>query len=122
MSFLLKLLINAAALYAATRFVDGISFTGAPLGLAAVALVFAVVNSIVKPIVKFFSFPFIILTLGLFTLVINAVMMLVTARLSAALDLGFHVRGFSAAFWGALVVSLVSMVLNTLLKDEKKGG
>jgi putative membrane protein len=120
MSFLLKMLVNAAALYAATRFVDGISFNGDPLGLAGVALTFALVNSIVKPIVKFFSFPFIIITLGLFTLLINAVMLILTARLSETLGLGFHVRGFEAAFWGAIVVSLVSMVLNTVVDDDKK--
>ncbi|MBC7897644.1 MAG: phage holin family protein [Cytophagaceae bacterium] len=121
MSFLLKLLVNAAALYAATRFVDGISFTGRPIGLAGVALIFAIVNSIIKPIVKFFSFPFIIITLGLVTLVINGVMLLLTARLSQSFGFGFHVSGFAAACWGALVVSIVSMVLNAVFKDEKKG-
>jgi putative membrane protein len=119
MSFVLKLLVNAAALYAATRFVDGISYTGDPLGLGGVAVTFALVNSIIKPIVKFFSFPFIIITLGLFTLVINAVMLILTARISETLGLGFYVRGFPAAFWGALVVTVVSMVLNTLIKDDK---
>lgn len=120
MSFLLKLLVNGAALYAATRLVDGISFTGNPMGLAAVALTFALVNTIVKPIVTFFSFPFIIITLGLFTLVINSVMLILTARLSERLGFGFDVRGFEAAFWGAIVVSLVSMVLNALIDDDRK--
>ena len=120
MSFLLKLAINAAALYAATRFVDGISYSGDPLGLAGVALVFAVVNTIIKPVVKFFSFPAILLTLGLFTLVINAVMLKLTAALSSGLGFAFTVRGFGAALVGALVVSVVSMVLNAVLVDDRK--
>jgi putative membrane protein len=120
MKFLLRLAINAAAIYAAARFVDGISYQGAPQGLAAVALVFAVVNSVIKPVVKFFSFPVILLTIGLFTLVINALMLMLTERLSNTLGLGFHVDGFRAAFWGALVVSLVSIALNAVLTDDKK--
>lgn len=120
MRFLLKIAINAAALYAATRFVDGIRWTGEPLGLLGVALVFAVINGTIKPVVKFFSFPFVFLTLGLFTLVINGAMLLATARLSAVLGLGFHVRGFGAAFWGALVVSVVSIALEMVIPGEKK--
>ncbi|MGQ0647866.1 MAG: phage holin family protein [Gemmatimonadaceae bacterium] len=120
MPFLLKIAINAAALYAATRFVNGISWSGDPWGLAGVAFVFAVVNTIIKPVVKFFSFPVIFLTLGLFTLVINGLMLLLTARLAASLGFGFSVAGFRAAFWGALVVSIVSIVLNTLMADQEK--
>ena len=120
MSLLLRLLVNAAALYAATRFVDGISFTGSIGALLGVALVFGVVNTIVKPILKFFSLPFIFLTLGLFLLVINAVMLLVTSSLSQSLGLGFTVRGFGAALVGSLVVSIVSMVLGALVEDDKK--
>lgn len=120
MTFLLKLAINAAALYAATQLVDGIRYSGAPLSLAGVALVFAAVNTFIKPVVKFFSFPAILLTLGLFTFVINAAMLLITARLSTALGFTFTVRGFGAAFAGALVVSVASFVLSTLLVDEKQ--
>ena len=120
MNFLIKIAINAAALYAATRFVDGIAYTGAPAGLAGVALVFAVVNTIIKPIVKFFSLPVIFFTLGLFTLIINGLMLMLTARLASSLGFGFSVRSFSAAFIGALVVSLVSMALSTLLVDKGK--
>jgi putative membrane protein len=120
MSFLLRLAINAAALYAATRWVDGISYRGDALGLAGVALVFAVVNSTIKPVVKFFSIPVIFLTLGLFTLVINGLMLMLTSRLASTLGFAFTVRGFGAAFVGAVVVSLVSMVLSTLLVDGDK--
>lgn len=120
MSIILRLLINAAALYLATRFVDGISFTGTPAALLGVALVFGIVNTLVKPIVQFFSFPFIIVTLGLFLLVINAVMLMVTSGLSQSLGLGFTVRGFGAAVIGSVVVSITSLVLGQFLETEKK--
>lgn len=119
MRFLIQLAVNAAALYAAARLVDGISYSGPPLGLAVVALVFAVVNTIVKPLVQLLSIPVIFLTLGLFLLVINSLMLLLTSRLSEALGFGFNVRGFGAAFVGALVVSIVSLVLNAVLDDSK---
>ncbi len=120
MNILLRLVINAAALYAATRFVDGIRYAGEPAGLLGVALVFAVVNTIIKPIVTFFSIPFIILTLGLFTLIVNGLMLLLTSALSGSLGFAFEVRGFGAAFWGALVVSLTSWALNALLVDDDR--
>lgn len=120
MSWLLRLAINAAALYAATKWVDGIAYRGDAVGLAVVALVFAVVNSTIKPVVKFFSIPVIFLTLGLFTLVINGLMLMLTSRLSSSLGFDFAVRGFGSAFVGAVVVSVVSMVLSTLLVDSEK--
>src|SRR5262245_42696534 len=122
MSILISLLINAAALYVATRLVDGISFTGTIPALLGVALVFGVLNAIVRPILKFFTFPFFIVTLGLFTFVLNAVMLLITSAASDALALGFHVNGFVPAFIGALVVTVVSFVLSLFAgsSDDKK--
>ncbi len=121
MTLLLRLGINAAALYAATRFVDGITYTGPAAGLLGVALVFAVVNTFIKPVVTFFSFPVIFLTLGLFTLVVNGLMLMLTAHLSTTLGFAFAVRGLGAAWVGALVVSVTSYVLSWLLvEDEKK--
>jgi putative membrane protein len=119
MSLLLRLLINAAALYAATRFVDGIAFNGSPMALLGVALVFGVVNTMIKPIVAFFSLPAIILTLGLFLLVINAGMLMLTSALSRTLGLGFTVRGFGAALVGSIVVSLTSLVLGAFLTSDE---
>jgi putative membrane protein len=119
MSLILRLLVNAAALFAATRFVDGISFTGTIPALLCVALVFGVVNTIVKPIISFFSLPAIFLTLGLFLLVINAVMLLLTSNLSRSLGLGFTVRGFLPALIGSIVVSIVSMLLGVLIDGGK---
>ncbi len=120
MSLILRLLVNAAALYAATRFVDGISFTGTIPALLGVALVFGVVNTLVKPIISFFSLPAIFLTLGLFLLVINAVMLLLTSSLSRSLGLGFTVQGFGPALVGSIVVSIVSMALGIFVDSGKE--
>ena len=119
MSFLLRLLVNAAALWVATRIVDGVRFTGDWLTLLAVALVFVAVNAIVKPLTKVLTFPLIVVTLGLFMLVINSLMLMLTSAASARLGLGFSVRGFGAAFWGALVVSIVNAMLWWLIRDRK---
>ena len=123
MSILVRLLINAAALWIATQVVDGISFTGDLPRLFGVALVFGVLNVVVRPILKLVTCPFYILTLGLFTFVVNAVMLLITSAASDALGLGFHVEGFVPAFIGALVVSIVSFALSLFVgpnDDQKK--
>ena len=117
MRVLLRLVVNAAALWAATRLVPGISYTGDGASLFGVALVFGVLNVLIKPILFLLSLPFIIVTLGLFTLVINAVMLLITAAASDALGLGFFVNGFGPALMGALVVTLVSWGLSMFLSD-----
>lgn len=119
MFFLLRLLINALALWIATRTVSGLSFDGPAYMLVAVALVFGVVNAIVRPILKIFTFPILILTLGLFIFVINALMLWLTGRLSEEFGLGFHVAGFRAAFLGALVVSVVSFILTWFTRPRK---
>ena len=120
MAFLLRLLVNAAALWVATRVVPGVSFTGGALPMLGVALVFGIINAILRPIAMILTFPILIVTLGLFTLVINGVMLLVTSALSDTLGLGFHVSSFWAAFWGALVVTIVSWLLSMLLKDAAR--
>jgi len=117
MPFFIRLLVNAAALWVATRVVPGVTYTGGPLPMLAVALVFGVMNAILRPIAIVLTFPILILTLGLFTLVINGVMLWLTSSLSGALGLGFHVRGFWPAFWGALVVTVVSWALSMLIRD-----
>ena len=112
MQIVWRLLINAAALWAATRVVSGLSFDGDWRLLLVVALVFGVLNVAVRPILKLLTLPLFILTLGLFTFVLNAVMLWLTGSISDALGLGFHVEGFGAAFLGALVVTIVSFVLS----------
>lgn len=119
MTILLRLLINAAALWCAARFIDGISYSGGWQGLVGVALVFAIVNTFIKPVLRFFSFPVTVLTLGLFLLVINALMLLLTAYIADRLGIAFTVRGFIPALLGAICVSLVSMVLSAVLISDR---
>jgi putative membrane protein len=103
---------NAIALWVAAYFITGLDFTGDLLHLILVAAVFGLVNSLLRPLLTVLTCPLIVLTLGLFTLVINALMLLVTGWLSARWDLGFSVAGFWPAFWGGLVVGIVSLVLS----------
>jgi putative membrane protein len=120
MRFLIRLLVNAAALWVATRIVPGVIYSGGALPLLGVALVFGVVNAVIGPVLKILTFPIIILTLGIFALIINGLMLMLTSAVSSALGLGFHVRGFWAAFWGALVVSLVSTILSLFIADARR--
>jgi putative membrane protein len=117
---LVRLAITTAAIYAATRVVDGIHFTGGVAALVCVALVFTVVNALLKPILTLLTCPLIILTLGLFTLVINGILLIATASLSESLGLRFAVDGLRAAFWGGLVIGISSMLLTILLDANKK--
>jgi putative membrane protein len=112
MLFLLRLLINAAALWAAIQLVDGIEHRGSWWSLLFVALVFGLLNASIKPLLKLLSLPIIILTLGLFLFVINALMLLMTGWVSGLFNLGFHVDGFWDAFLGGLIVTVVSLVLS----------
>jgi putative membrane protein len=117
MPFLIRLLVNAAALWVATRLVPGVSFDGGALPFLGVALVFGVVNAFIRPLLKILTFPLILVTLGLFALVVNGLMLWLTSSLSASLGLGFHVSGFWAAFWGAIVVSVTSLILSLLIRE-----
>ena len=120
MRFLLRLLVNAAALWVATRIVPGVTHTGSGLSLLGVALVFGVLNALLRPLLALLSCPLLILTLGLFTLVINAVILWLTSAVSESLGIGFHVDGFWAAFLGALVVSIVSILLSIFVSDPSE--
>ncbi len=116
MRLLLKLLVNAVALWCAAQYIDGIHYTGTLPGLLVVALIFGAVNVLIKPILKLFAFPITVITLGLFALVINAGMLLLTARFAAGY--GFTVRGFVPALLGSILVSIVSAVLGLLIPDK----
>jgi putative membrane protein len=115
-NFLIRLLVNALALGAAAWLFDGIAMTGDFFGVLLVAFVFGLLNAILKPILIFLSIPLIILSLGFFALVVNAMLLLLTSSL---LD-GFEVSGFWTAVFGSLVISLVTMVLGAALADDKK--
>jgi putative membrane protein len=121
-NFVVKTIANAGALAVAVWLLDKITLTGDSTGkkfgtLIIVALIFGLVNFLVKPIVKLLSLPLLILTLGLFTLVVNAVMLLLTSWLADKLDLSFHVEGFWTAVLGGLIISIVSWALHVVLPD-----
>ena len=122
-SFVVKTLINAAAIWVAALIVDGISLSGGSTGhqiltVVLVALVFGVVNWLIKPLVQLLSLPLFILTLGLITFVINALMLWLTSWASDQLNLDFHVESFWAALLGALIISIVSWGLSLALGDD----
>ncbi|WP_375424537.1 phage holin family protein [uncultured Friedmanniella sp.] len=124
MRLILRLLANAAALAVATFLLSGIRLTepttrGKLVTLLVVALIFGVVNAIVKPIFSLVSLPLVLLTLGLFLLVINALMLLLTSWISTQVDLGWYVDGFGTAVFGALIVSIVSFFLNAFVPDRR---
>jgi putative membrane protein len=127
-SLVLRLIINAIGLWLAAQLVSGISVTepggesqtdlGTIITLVVLAVIFTAVNALVKPIVKMLSLPLVILTLGLFTLVVNALMLWLTAWLSGFTDYGLTIAGFWSAFWGAIIISLVNFVLGLAVPDR----
>ena len=119
MHLIIRLLINAAALLAAVWLIPGIVFTGGPARLIGVAAVFGVVNALVRPVLTVLSCPLIVITLGLFTLVINALLLLLTGYLSQAWNLGFRVDGFLPAFLGGIVIGVVSTALTLTVGRSK---
>ena len=115
---LMRFLFSAAALAFATWLIPGISMTSKEpqnslLGILAVAIIFGIVNSLVKPLFAVATAPLLLLSLGVFLLVINALMLWLTSWVADQLHLGWHVDGFWSAFWGALIVSVVSFILNS---------
>jgi len=113
MHLLLRWILNALALLLVTRVVPGVTVDGFYSALI-VALVLGIVNALIRPILIFLTLPINLLTLGLFTFVINALMFWFVSTLVK----GFQVSGFTAAFWGALVLWAVSWITNSLLSKE----
>jgi putative membrane protein len=126
--FVTWLLTTAAGVAVATWLFDGIYFTGPSSGseeikhkllpLLAVSLILGFVSNFVRPVVTFFSIPFIIVTLGIFLLVINALMLMLTAQIADWLDIGFHVEGFWNALGGSIVITLVNWGTAAIVKDN----
>src|SRR5512136_2112078 len=114
---LLRWIINAIALAVAATFVSGIHVDGGWLVLALVALIFGLVNALIRPLVTLLTCPLIILTLGLFTLVINAAMLLLASWIAGLLGIGFSVDGFGPAFCGGMVISIVSFILSLVVHE-----
>jgi len=118
--------VNAVALLIAALIIPKIRLTASGTSpglnewvtLAIVALIFGVINAIIRPIVLFLTFPLTLVTLGLFIFVINALMLMLTSRIAQALNLGFRVEGFGAALLGALVISVVSFILTRMVGSE----
>jgi putative membrane protein len=124
-AFFIKVLAAALALWVATLIVPGVELEGSTftdrLGtLLIVAIIFGVVNAIAKPIAALFSLPLIVLTLGLFLLVLNALMLLLTNWIAGLFDLPFDVDGFWAAFWGAIVIRIVTFVVGLFVGDARR--
>lgn len=125
MRFLVRLLVNGAAIWLCTLVVDGISLaptssTGATLlELGVVALVFTLVNTVVRPVVALLSLPLYILTLGLFFLVVNALMLMLTGWLTQLTDYGLYVDGFWTAVLGGLVIAVAAWLINLIIPGER---
>jgi len=124
MRFLLRVLVSAAALGVATWVVSGITLPAASgwskAGtLLVVALIFGIINATLKPLIKVVGCAFYVLTLGLVALVVNGLLLWLTSWVAGKLSLPFHISGFWAAFWGAIIVGLVSWVLNLFIRDKR---
>ncbi len=119
--FVLRWVINAAGLFAAVWIVPGIEYLGEWTGILWLALIIGLLNALVRPLLKFLTCPLIILTLGLFTIVINTVMLLLTRTIGQSLGIGLMVDGFWSAVLGSLVMSVVSIVMSVIFRDELKG-
>lgn len=126
MNFLIRLVINAVAIWVAKEFVDGITVTSSGRGdgwdivvLLGIAAVLTIVNAFIRPMVKLLSLPLLILTLGLFTLVINALMLMLTGWLSSQTGYGLEIVGFAAAFWGAMIISIVNFLLGAFVPEKR---
>ncbi len=134
MKVIVKILVVAVALWVATKFVTGITLgagdsseplisglsenANKALTLVAVALIFGIVNAVIKPIIKTVGCAFYVLTLGLIALVVNALLLLLTSWIAGQVGLAFNVAGFVAAFWGAIIIAVVSWLLNLILGDD----
>ncbi len=125
MKILLRWIINAVAIAVTVMVVPGISGGGAdnalsidPVSLMAVALIFGLVNALIRPILKLLSCPLVLLTLGLFVFIINAAMLLLTSAIAQSLGLNFYVDGFIPALFGSIIISLISIVLNLFIREE----
>jgi putative membrane protein len=125
-NFLIRVVINGIALWVAALVIDGVDLAEGDaswgrklLTIGLVALLFGLVNAVIKPIVKLFSLPFIVLTLGLFTFIVNALMLQITEWVSGAIGLSFSIDHFWwDAVLAAVVITLVSWVLSVVLPDD----
>ena len=123
MKLLMRLVVNAIALGVAAWLLKDITISGTNttrrvITLIVVAAIFGLVNALVKPLATILSLPFIVLTLGLLIFVINALMLLLTSWISDGLNVPFTVDGFGTALLGALIITVVSWLVNVILPDK----
>jgi putative membrane protein len=119
--FILRWVINAVALFLAVYLVPGVNLQGGWVSIVWLALIFGLINAFLRPLLKLLTCPLIVLTLGLFTLLINTFLFWLTSQVGQAFGIGFTINGFWPAFLGGLVVTVVSVILSLILKDELKG-
>lgn len=119
--FIIRWGINAIALYLAVLIVPGIEYFGEWTGFLWLALIFGLLNALLRPLLKFLTCPLILLTLGLFSILINTLMLILTSNIGQSFGIGFTVDGFWQALLGSLVISFVSVVMSLILRDELKG-
>jgi len=119
---LIQIAINAAAIYVAVVIVPGLGFTGEWWKLLIVAAIFSLVNTFLKPVLRILTLPLTLITFGLFLLVINALMLLLTGAVSGELSLGFTVDSFLAALLGSIVISLVGLALSMVIGSSRMAG
>ncbi|MGH2428831.1 MAG: phage holin family protein [Candidatus Limnocylindria bacterium] len=120
MDWVIKILVNAGALWVAELLLPGIVFTGEWWKLLLVAFIFAAVNTFVRPVLRILTLPITVVTLGLFLVVINALMLLLTSAISSELNLGFSVDGFLTALVGAIIISFVGLVLSLVVGTGRR--
>ena len=112
--WVLQWLITSLAIFAAFSLVPGITFSGNGYEIGIIAMIYSVINLLIRPILTLITCPMIILTLGMFTVIINAILLLLTAYFAKYLGIDFHVETFMTALIGAIVISLTTFVLNLL--------
>jgi putative membrane protein len=119
MKLILRILINAVAIWLTSLLLPGFNFSGNFLNLIVVAIIFGLVNALIRPIVKLLTLPITLITLGLFTLVINALMLILTAWISSSLSLGGGIfQNLWIAFVAAIIISVISTLLSWILTDK----
>jgi putative membrane protein len=123
MGFVIRTIVTAIALWVAVALVSGIRLAGGSTGrnalvLIIAALVIGVINAFLKPIIKVLGCPLYVLTLGLFALVVNALLLELASWVCRQLHVPFHVDGFWSAFWGAIIIAIVSWLLNLFVPDR----
>ena len=114
---IIRWIVNAIAIWVAVQLVPGIVHRGPGETLLLIALIFGLVNALVRPLLTLLSCPLVILTMGLFLFVINALMLRLTAWIAGPI---FNIDGFVPAFLGSIIISIVSSVINLLIKDERE--